>query len=407
MKTKNYSNLIKSVLLCAIFCVGKLIPADAQVTIGSDLEPNGGALLDLKQENKEVSSTKGLMLPRVYLVDLKKLDPMYDYDKSAPSASDLLEHTGLTVYNVNETEDDDAICPSGIRSGVYVWDMEKWIPLHHKEALHSDRSDDTSVLVDKRNSAQPETYKIARFNDAGWWMIENLRADRMPDGTPIRRGFVANGFTDYESVYNYPKALSNSTAVVDDSNPSVDVVTRNPEYGYIYSWKAATNGKDHTIDDAINYEGVQGICPDGWHLPSRLEWLELFNEVEQDLCEFSSTPLLEYDNAMLRARVAIVVDKSKGVENIPNIPLGSSRSYEEGGFNFLPTGICNGNGRYYQYGNYARAWTSSSKGYVVDGYHAWMATINVESIESYQGHEHVTHWYASAMLPVRCKKNAD
>jgi hypothetical protein len=38
----------------------------AQVTIGSDTEPNKDALLDLKQNNTG-SSSKGLLLPRVSL----------------------------------------------------------------------------------------------------------------------------------------------------------------------------------------------------------------------------------------------------------------------------------------------------------------------------------------------------
>jgi uncharacterized protein (TIGR02145 family) len=38
------------------------------------------------------------------------------------------------------------------------------------------------------------------------------------------------------------------------------------KYGRLYNWNTAMDGEP---------DGVQGICPDGWHLPSRAEWGEL------------------------------------------------------------------------------------------------------------------------------------
>jgi uncharacterized protein (TIGR02145 family) len=43
-------------------------------------------------------------------------------------------------------------------------------------------------------------------------------------------------------------------------------------YGVLYNWTAAMNGAESS--DA-NPSGVQGICPDGWHLPSDAEWKQL------------------------------------------------------------------------------------------------------------------------------------
>jgi len=42
-------------------------PLKAQVTIGAQKDPDKNALLDLKQDNADNSSTKGLLLPRVKL----------------------------------------------------------------------------------------------------------------------------------------------------------------------------------------------------------------------------------------------------------------------------------------------------------------------------------------------------
>ena len=43
-------------------------------------------------------------------------------------------------------------------------------------------------------------------------------------------------------------------------------------YGYLYNWTAAMNGSSSS---SANPSGVQGICPNGWHLPSNDEWTQL------------------------------------------------------------------------------------------------------------------------------------
>jgi len=41
------------------------------------------------------------------------------------------------------------------------------------------------------------------------------------------------------------------------------------KYGRLYNWDTAMNNS--ASSDAVP-SGVQGVCPDGWHLPSRAEW---------------------------------------------------------------------------------------------------------------------------------------
>ncbi len=86
------------------------------------------------------------------------------------------------------------------------------------------------------------------------WMKENLKTTKYSDGTPIADGSnVANiGYTDkyyfYLSDLNYKE-----------------------NYGLLYSWAGATNG----VSSSINPTTVQGACPDGWHMPSNNEWIQL------------------------------------------------------------------------------------------------------------------------------------
>jgi uncharacterized protein (TIGR02145 family) len=44
------------------------------------------------------------------------------------------------------------------------------------------------------------------------------------------------------------------------------------EYGRLYDWNSAMQGAGSS---SASPSGVQGVCPSGWHLPSRDEWLTL------------------------------------------------------------------------------------------------------------------------------------
>lgn len=45
-------------------------------------------------------------------------------------------------------------------------------------------------------------------------------------------------------------------------------------YGGLYTWSTAINGATSSNN---NPSGVQGICPNGWHLPSDAEWTQLID----------------------------------------------------------------------------------------------------------------------------------
>ncbi len=79
------------------------------------------------------------------------------------------------------------------------------------------------------------------------WLKQNLRSLHYADGTPI------------DSVWVY-----------DDNESNAEV------YGRLYSWDAAMNGASSSNG---NPSGVQGACPDGWHMPSQAEFEELINAV--------------------------------------------------------------------------------------------------------------------------------
>lgn len=117
-------------LLCFTAILFSIHEVKAQVTIGSNIPANKGALLDLKENSNNIAnSVRGLLLPRVSLTDMSNLYPMFE-SQSAPGTpneyyntaekkndQDAL-HTGLWVYNLNSCK--------GFSPGTYAWIGDKW-----------------------------------------------------------------------------------------------------------------------------------------------------------------------------------------------------------------------------------------------------------------------------------------
>jgi len=122
MKTRIKIRIAACILACTFaWCANTDL--NAQVTIGSGLEPNKGALLDLKERDPanpltdNSTSEKGLGIPRVKLTSLTSITDIND------AVGKEREHTGLFIYNVNT---DVAL---NIRPGLYIWDGTIWRPL--------------------------------------------------------------------------------------------------------------------------------------------------------------------------------------------------------------------------------------------------------------------------------------
>lgn len=88
------------------------------------------------------------------------------------------------------------------------------------------------------------------------WMQENLRTTHFANGNPIAMGHTGSSTSD---AYRY--------APENDMN-------KVPLYGYLYNWPALVNGSSGS---SSNPSGLQGVCPNGWHVPSNAEWNDLAN----------------------------------------------------------------------------------------------------------------------------------
>lgn len=118
---------------------------------------------------------------------------------------------------------------------------------------------ESPTFIDIRDNRE---YKTILIGDQ-CWMAENLAYLPSVSGVYTPNPTDPSGYTNpYYHVYGY-----NGTDVA-AAKATANYIT----YGVLYNWTAAMAGE---ASSSTNPSGVQGICPEGWHLPSDAEWTQL------------------------------------------------------------------------------------------------------------------------------------
>ncbi len=113
-------------------------------------------------------------------------------------------------------------------------------------------------------------YQTVKLQDGRTWMAENLRY--VPEGKT-----VSSDPTDGSGVWN-PCDLNKQA---DPERVETD--------GLLYSYPVLLGLEgEFSAENFDKYEGVQGICPDGWHVPTMAEWLKLAGQGSGGLSDASS-----------------------------------------------------------------------------------------------------------------------
>lgn len=321
--------LLATFLMFALFSSYEL---QAQVTIGSAEAPMPGALLQLKEPSTanqgEANSTKGLLLPRVKLTSLTSLDDI-EKDASENSAT----YTGLVVYNVNET----AVCgATDLTKGIYIWNGTTWQSLGGTKLISRRKE-----LVDNRPGDTPQTYGTVHLQlvrpwdggvvfDAGEWMMENLRARVFSSNITPVMGQPTFINSDSEHVVGRPEM----------EYGNYDQATFSTR-GYYYNTYTVFNGinmPDQDVNEA-NYVAPsriqQGICPEGWRVPTYEDWKALSTAIANDNYCYFTKP---YDPAITYQRMDGIFSHQDEIFKSIMGYRGKSRSLEEGGFNGFAEG---------------------------------------------------------------------
>ncbi len=110
---------------------------------------------------------------------------------------------------------------------------------------------------------QGERYKTVTLKDGRTWMAENLRY--IPEGLTPSSDKTAKT----AGIFNPLVVNEEHTGLVFSDN--ADVIK---SQGYLYQSEVALGlkvGDLTTVEAAQALEGVQGICPEGWHIPTLSE----------------------------------------------------------------------------------------------------------------------------------------
>ncbi|MCR4964557.1 MAG: fibrobacter succinogenes major paralogous domain-containing protein [Bacteroidales bacterium] len=164
------------------------------------------------------------------------------------------------------------------------------------------------------------------------WMRENLRVTRYADGSMLMPG-NENAMTGH--CYVFP-------------NGNESLVQK---YGLLYTW--ATAMRDHETSEEVP-SGVQGICPDGWHLPSNFEWMNLEDVVGYDDALRCGTDVNNVAKAMASASDW---DTNVADDLQPCCILENVNTNDKAGMNVKPAGLCFMG--FYGYGTETGFWTAS------------------------------------------------
>lgn len=146
------------------------------------------------------------------------------------------------------------------------------------------------------------------------WLKENLKTTHYANGAGIWNITNYNQWADLEN---------NNT---DKAYCFYDNDTMNASsYGVLYTWAAAMNGN---AGSNTSPSGVQGICPNGWHVPSDREWSEL--EIYLGMTPADAI-FIAWRGTDQGGKL-----KSTGVNNWVNPNVGATNS---SGFTALPGGV--------------------------------------------------------------------
>ena len=217
-------------------------------------------------------------------------------------AIDMSVSGGMSPYRYNWSNGSAEEDIDSLFAGTYSVTVTDAVDSAATDSMVVYQPDPVNTVIDIEGNIYP-VVKIGTQT----WMAKNIRVTKFPDGSDI---------TSY--CYN--------------DNPGYQ-----DTYGRLYTWDAAMNGSV--------VEMAQGICPDGWHIPSDGEWktLEMYLGMTQEEADM------------------VNVWRGEGVGTA--LKRGGSSGYEA-----LLSGKRSSSGTYTLLGAYEYVWTSTE---AEDTIYAW------------------------------------
>ena len=203
LKEKTKTRKAKSfAYLCMTFaCFMITSNATGQVTIGSNVSPEGGSILDLKEfaaKSQNQTSDKGVVLPRVLLTNKNELYPMYWNTSTSSEQTEYTnnkaelkkKHVGMTVFNLTNTGD--------FVIGVHIWTGTEWRKIDDSPVIQPQ----ITSLICSSSQMTPNTY-TANVPFEGILKVPYLGGNGSASDTAVDNFTFINDLEDYNTiVYN-------------------------------------------------------------------------------------------------------------------------------------------------------------------------------------------------------------
>jgi uncharacterized protein (TIGR02145 family) len=300
------------------------------------------------------------------------------FSNSILTSSDLVNNPTTAKTFVLQCEVNDGIASYTLQKKITVGDRDECSP--------------AAGLTDDEGNE----YTVSKFGGV-CWMTQNLRSTYTMQGnlqqTISKDKNVSNGYNAISWYYPYF---------------SQSIFDSHPEYGLLYTWGAANIGTAST--EAVNAfpnkpSERQGICPDGWVIPSDYDFNQLEKEIATNPLLYSTqtTPfawdemyevmagwrpgegnsITEYWGRSMKSPTPVITTATNGVSNTDGT-----------GFNALLVGYL-ADGNVTGYGIAMYFWSGSAGSATL----AWRrALVNSRT----GGHRSTDYKYS--LLSVRCKK---
>lgn len=245
------------------------------------------------------------------------------------------------VKEVNLFLDDEDMGSMETSPYIYYWDTDGYpegehrINVSYTSSSGAATSDELVINIlpvcvtcpDEVTDFEGNDYPVVRIGNQ-CWMAENMRSTHFPDGAAMKNGNDSIGDFLSSSFAILPEELIGWYFAYDGDSIHAK------QYGYLYTWGTIVNGTEGLRDSSGN---IQGMAPDGWHVPEVEEWQALIDYL---------------------GGVEIAGEKLKDL-NSPLWRVSSPDHPNASGFAALPGGCCLYNNSYLEEGETSYFWTAT------------------------------------------------
>ena len=248
--------------------------------------PASGAMPDILTEITAYEATAGKVWQAIVIPDKAKLEIIVNLSNgkkiTQPLAEMTLKSGGQYTINARILADNMIVSASG--------EIENWTDEGEIGFEGEGTTEEIPVEFTEHEGYfvyDGVEYKTVTLADGNTWMAENLRF--------IPRGRTVSSDPAEDAGIWYPAA--NAEKVADPALVE--------SLGLLYD-AATAFGAEITVENAGSFEGVQGICPTGWHIPTASEMTGLVGQCSNSA--LTNTEAAYYDATIKGASLAALAE---------------------------------------------------------------------------------------------------